>query len=45
MMITAKFNYQKIEKDLQRIAKRKPYISKYNWNGIEFPAGPKDWKL
>ena len=21
-----------------------PYISKYNWEGLEFPAGPKDWK-
>ena len=19
-----------------------PYINKYNWEGIEFPAGPKD---
>ena len=22
----------------------KEYISKYNWEGIEFPAGPKDWE-
>ena len=21
-----------------------PYIDKYNWKEIEFPAGPKDWK-
>ena len=21
-----------------------PYIDKYNWKRIEFPAGPKDWK-
>ena len=21
-----------------------PYIGKYNWKGMEFPAGPKDWK-
>ena len=21
-----------------------PYIDNYNWEGIEFPAGPKDWK-
>ena len=20
-----------------------PYINKYNWEEIEFPAGPKDW--
>ena len=37
-------NYQIIEKDLQRISKLKPYINKYNWEGINFPAGPKDWK-
>ena len=37
-------NYQSIEKDQQRIAKIKSYISKYNWEGIEFPVGLKDWK-
>ena len=36
-------NYQTIEKDPQRISKLKPYINKYNWKGIEFPAGPKEW--
>ena len=36
-------NYQTIEKDPQRISKLKPYINKYNWEGIEFLAGPKDW--
>ena len=34
-------NYQTIEKDPQRISKLKPYINNYNWEGIEFPAGPK----
>ena len=37
-------NYQNIERHPQRISKLKPYINKYNWEGIEFPAGPKDWK-
>ena len=37
-------NYQNIEKHPQRIPKLKPYVNKYNWEGIEFPAGPKDWK-
>ena len=37
-------NYQNIEKHPQRISKVMPYINKYNWEGIEFPAGPKDWK-
>ena len=35
-------NYQNIEKDPQRISKIKYYISKYNWEVIEFPAGSKD---
>ena len=37
-------NYQNIETNPQRISKIKPYISKYNWEGIEFPAGSKDSK-
>ena len=37
-------NYQNIERDLQKISKLKTYINKYNWEGIEFPEGPKDWK-
>ena len=36
-------NYQAIKKDPQRISKLKPYINKYNWKEIDFPAGPKDW--
>ena len=31
-----------IEKDPQRISKLRPYINKYNWEGIELPAGPKE---
>ena len=37
-------SYQNIERNPQRITKIKPYISKYNWEGIEFPAGPKEWE-
>ena len=37
-------NYQTIETHLERISKIMPYIDKYNWKGIEFPAEPKDWK-
>ena len=36
-------NYQNIEKDPQRISRLKPYIDKYNWEGIEFLVGPKEW--
>ena len=31
------------DNDFERISKLKPYISKYNWERIDFPAGPKDW--
>ena len=37
-------NCQTIETHPERISKIKPYINKYNWEGIEFPAGPKDCK-
>ena len=32
-------NYQNIERHPQRISKLKSYVNKYNWEGIEFPAG------
>ena len=35
-------NYQTIEKNPQRISKLKPYINKYNLEGINFPAGSKE---
>ena len=37
-------NRDKINRDPQRISKIKPFIERYNWNGIEFPATSKDWK-
>ena len=37
-------NYQNIETHPERISKLKPYINKYNWEGIEFLAGPKEWE-
>ena len=37
-------NYQNIKTNPERISKLKPYINKYNWEGIEFPAGPKEWE-
>ena len=36
-------NYQNFEKQPQRISKLKPYINKYNWEGIKFRTGPKKW--
>ena len=37
-------NFQNTERDPQRKSKIMPYIDKYNWKEIEFPAGSKDWK-
>ena len=37
-------NYQITEKNPQRISKLKPYINKYNWEGIDFSAGSKEWQ-
>ena len=36
-------NYQTIESNPQRISKLKSYVNKYNWKGINFPAGSKEW--
>ena len=37
-------NYKTIESHAERISKLKPYINKYNWKGIEFPARSKEWQ-
>ena len=37
-------NYQNIKRDPDKMSKLKPYINKYNWEGIDFPAEPKDSK-
>ena len=36
-------NHQTIENNPQRISKLKRYINKYHWEGINFPAGSKEW--
>ena len=40
--LPAALDHKKLGKDPQGISKIKPFISKYNWEGIEFPAGSKD---
>ena len=42
--ITVALNHQKIESHPERISNIRPHIDQYNWEGIEFPAGIKDWK-
>ena len=42
--ITVALNHQNIENHPERISNIKPFINQYNWEGIDFPAGLKDWK-
>ena len=42
--ITVALNHQNIENHPERISNIKPFIDQYNWKGIDFPAGIKDWK-
>ena len=42
--ITVALNHQNIESHPERISNIKPFIDQYNWKGIEFPAGIRDWK-
>ena len=37
-------NFQTIESNPRRISKLKPYINKYNWKVINFPAGSNEWQ-
>ena len=41
--ITAALNYQNINQNPERISKLRPFINNYNWKGINFPAGHKDY--
>ena len=37
-------NYDKIDRNPQRISKIKPFIEEYNWKDIDFSSTSKDWK-
>ena len=37
-------NHEEIKKDLQRITKIKPFINKYNREGMNFISEKDDWK-
>ena len=43
-MATVALNQGDIKSDPQRISKIKPFINKYNWNGIKYPSKIDDWK-
>ena len=42
--ITVALNHQNIENHPERISNIKLFIDQYNWEGIDFPAGIKDWE-
>ena len=42
--VTVALNYEEIKKDPQRITKIKPFINKYNWEGINYPSGKDNCK-
>ena len=42
--ITVSLNHQKIGNNPKRISNIKLFIDHYNWKGIDFPAGVKDWE-
>ena len=42
--VTVRLSYEEIKKDPQRITKIKPFINKYNWEGVHFPSEKDDWK-
>ena len=41
---TVALNQENIENHPERISNIKHFIDQYNWEGIEVPAGIKDWK-
>ena len=41
--VTVVLNYEE-KKDPQKITKVKPFVNKYNWEGINFPSENDDWK-
>ena len=42
--VTLALNLNSIDNHPERISKIKPFIKKYNWKDIDFPAMSKDWK-
>ena len=43
--ITVALNQQNIDNHPERISNIQPFINQYNWEGIDFLAGIKDWKM
>ena len=41
---TVSLNYREIESHPERVYYIKPFINKYNWEGINYPSKADDWK-
>ena len=41
---TVALNYEEIESHPERVSNIKPFINKYNWEGINYPSKIDDWK-
>ena len=42
--VTAVLNYEEIKRNPERITRTKPFISKYNWDAINYPSEKDDLK-
>ena len=43
-MVTIALNYGEIKWNTERVSKIKPFVSKYNWKGINYLSKRDDWK-
>ena len=44
ILCNSSLNHKEIKKDPQMITKIKPFIDKYNWDGIDYPSEKDDCK-
>ena len=44
MLSTVALNYEEIKYRPERVSNIKPFINKYNWEGINYPSKLDDWK-
>ena len=42
--VTVRLNHEEMKKDPPRVTKIKPFINKYNWEGINFSSEKDDWR-
>ena len=44
-MVTVVLNYEEIKKNPEIVSNIKPFQSKFNWKGINYPSKIDDWKM